>query len=602
MKHLHKENGLYQIYSKINQYVDPTVIKISDPEQIIYDLYDILDNPKFKNQEYLSICALYNGNLTIRINGSLASGEYIAYSINDQDWVTVTSTTYNIALNTGDTVRFKGNRTSYCPSGTNNTFYFNSWFIVYGNINSLTEDPVFGGPFGWQYNTRQFAYLFASNSYLLSIKNLKIPNAVGDSSIRNMFTTCSRLIDTFEGSLKLDGPSAAYYLFSGCNYLKNAKNLTIDLYGGNSACEGMFKSCSSLVNTPVINEHSDSTFSKIYYEMFSGCSSLVEVPEDYIPCLIKGTYAYYSMFKNCSSLSAIPKLKGSLNYNYICQLMFSGCTGLYSIDQHYFEYISDRTLDATSIFNSMFSGCTNLQQGPAYLPMVASVNLSIYQQMFNNCTSLIYLPAIYSMFTTFYWYNIFKNCNNHSYVLTSFAVKNKDGISFDSSTNITKLMLCDKGTDVLLSLPENKNVFIEALEDTTFSSNLQNYTVSNSVQFNPPSPSTEEPISFPTNPKDLWQYCKNTQNCWLYNPTDDTFGYISNLRTTTEYNVYDITIGDVTLRVAQTKSNLNNYLWYIEGSNASSTNDDEGFVELWNSKGIYSFDKYDYADCFIQLN
>ena len=602
MKHLHKFEDRNTIYRLLNSLEEPTVVKLTNTGEIIYSLDNLLDNPEFKDQEYLTIHALSAGSLNIRVNGTIASGQYMAYSINNEEWITVTSTKYGISLNQGDKVRFKGNRTSYCPSGSSNTFYFSNYFIVYGDISSLTEDPLFGGPSSGPYQTRQFAYLFSGNPYLLSIKNLKIPNSTGQYSLFHMFSNCSRLLKAMDGEIQINSSYAAYYMFYSCTSLKTASNLTLNVYAGSYGCSYMFGSCTALKEVPIINEKQTAVASNMYNSMFRKCNSIEHIPEYYLPGLIKGSSAYAYMFRECTSLLEAPRIIGNVNYDYLCDYMFYGCTGLNELPNDYFSDVTTTTLDAYATFRCMFYGCTNLYAQFLQLPIIAEIGNVCYNSMFSNCEQLRKI-LIYSIFEKdSLGDNMCSGCTRLSEIDSLTLYHDNNSITYTNVPSVYNLYLFAQGTNISLSIADNQYPTIYTLQNTTFSSdNLANCNVRDT--FAVVAPPVQENITFSTDAQTLWEYC-STHPSWLYNSTDKVFGYISNARSTTGYDVYDIRIGNDTLRVAKDRSN-NTYLIYknTEGFNITEQKaQGQELLQSWLSKTIYSFDPQDYISCFTDNN
>ena len=152
-------------------------------------------------------------------------------------------------------------------------------------------------------------------------------------------------------------------------------NLT-SLSGYNYAFNGLFDSCTSLVQAP---ELPATTLSDSCYDfMFRNCTSLTQAPE--LPATNLVDYCYCRMFKGCQSLTKAPKLPAT-NLVYACySAMFSGCKSLTKAPE-----LPATTL-ASTCYSAMFYGCQSLTKAPK-LP-ATNLSNSCYNTMFGNCSKL----------------------------------------------------------------------------------------------------------------------------------------------------------------------------------------------------------------------
>ena len=87
----------------------------------------------------------------------------------------------------------------------------------------------------------------------------------------------------------------------------------------------MFKGCTSLLTTPIMNANVYNTGG--CYSMFEGCTSLTTAPES-LPAAVLSSRCYASMFKDCTSLTAAPDLPASSLADECYKDMFNGCSNL----------------------------------------------------------------------------------------------------------------------------------------------------------------------------------------------------------------------------------------------------------------------------------
>lgn len=202
---------------------------------------------------------------------------------------------------------------------------------------------------------------------LKNVEPLKIINIEFNGMCR-MFINCTSLEIAPElPATNISGQGAYYGLFEGCTSLKVAPKLNHINWYWVEAFRNMFANCSSLEYPPELpTQHSDYLYDFCFAGMFHGCSNLKEcaiLPEGNYKCRL---YAFYYMYADC------------VNITNPCEFP-SG----YSIDEQYNK----------CVFDSMFSGCVNLQTAPD-LSWVNNVGRETFRYMFKNCTSLLTPPKM----------------------------------------------------------------------------------------------------------------------------------------------------------------------------------------------------------------
>ena len=224
------ENDI-QIALQNGELLKPYVAYIEDEKRIDW-------NSKTKIVDYTTEYLTFN----ITSNGNINVPTGITYSINGAEWENTGTT---ITVNSGETIRFKGNNSTY----NKNTFSSSTaGFEVEGNIMSL----IYGDD-------------FKNNSTISSIY-----------TFASLFRDCTNLV-------------------SAENLILPATTLAYDCY------YGMFQGCKSLTQAPVLP--ANSLARDCYRYMFAGCTSLTKAPE--LPATILETGCYSYMFQDCSNLNYI---------------------------------------------------------------------------------------------------------------------------------------------------------------------------------------------------------------------------------------------------------------------------------------------------------
>lgn len=191
---------------------------------------------------YLTIKALEDG-LTVKL-----ASDAVEYRIDGKgEWVSLPASTTTPPINTGQTLSFRANYTTY---NTSRRFTISRSCNVYGDPMSL-----YYGDNAADYSTMPYNYSFA---YL--------------------FYNCTTIVDAselrFDRNLK---PYAYYYTFYGCNVLERAPELPQTT---------LQASC--------------------YRRMFQGCKALTKSPD--LPALTLKSNCYEYMFVSCSKLASIKML------------------------------------------------------------------------------------------------------------------------------------------------------------------------------------------------------------------------------------------------------------------------------------------------------
>ena len=304
-------------------------------------------------KEYLTFEIVSGGTLYWKTTNRNAS-QTIQYSKDSgSTWTSISSTTAGtqISVSTGDVVLFKGDNSTYGPSGIVGSRYFSAstgtQFKLKGNIMSLISSTNFESATTLPtYST--FYGLFKGCGALTDISELLLPA-----------TTLA--VDCY------------VYMFAGCTGLTSAANLVLPATSLTNGCyDSMFSGCTGLVSAPELP--ATTIANNCYRNMFKGCTSLTTAPS-ILPATALTTECYQYMFQYCSSLISAPELPATVLANYC--------------------------------YNNMFLGCSSLTTAPE-LPANTLVE-SCYENMFYDCTSLNYIKClatdISAGWCTDYWVN-----------------------------------------------------------------------------------------------------------------------------------------------------------------------------------------------------
>jgi len=122
------------------------------------------------------------------------------------------------------------------------------------------------------------------------------------------------------------------------------------IIGSSFNITGAFKVYGNLMS---LNNNYNAQNNYQFQDLFSGCTGLTSVENLVFPNFT-AQYCYRNMFKNCTDLTKAPKKIPSATEQQCCREMFAGCTSLVTAPE----------LPATTLgrfcYQEMFSGCTNL--------------------------------------------------------------------------------------------------------------------------------------------------------------------------------------------------------------------------------------------------
>ena len=162
---------------------------------------------------------------------------------------------------------------------------------------------------------------------------------------------------TFSSTCRFDAGGNVLSLVYGDDFESYA---TLPEGDGKNNMEGLFNSCTTLVNAKDIELPSILVNDYFFYNMFNGCTSLVTPPK--LPATTLTEYCYENMFKNCTSLEAAPELPATT--------------------------LTERC------YYSMFQKCTSLVEAP--ILSAITLEARCYMSMFRQCSALNYINALFT--------------------------------------------------------------------------------------------------------------------------------------------------------------------------------------------------------------
>ena len=417
------------------------------------------DNPILK--DYLTIVSLEDG-LTAKLSTNAC--EYCVDG--DGVWKTLPADTETEAVNSGQTLSFRGNLIPTSSNGVG-TFTINKLHNLRGDCMSLLFGDETKDCFSLADNNHAFRNLFNGNDRLVDASELSLKALdLGTHSYYGMFAGCTNLVEAmdlpdnrlanncyqsmFQGCTNLtkapQGIAVDKFpiysctdMFNGCTSLTKAPILSLTttasgkllinfcfqrMFKGctkllevqetlpksslsNECCREMFYGCTSLTKAPELP--STAIAMNCYQSMFYGCTSLTKAPALPATNLNGKNYCYASMFQNCTALTDAPELPAETLCGNCYQHMFNGCTSLIEAPD-----LPAKTL-AQSCYSNMFAGCTSLTKAPIISATTLANNCC--QQMFARCTSLETAPELNALTLTNYCYEfMFHKCSKLNYI------------------------------------------------------------------------------------------------------------------------------------------------------------------------------------------
>ena len=375
------------------------------------------------SKQYLTFEVVDGGNVTITASNADVA-KTIQYSTdNGSTWTSLTTSTtaqeLGGALSVGDKILVKGTNTAYGTNSYYNSFGGTAKVNVYGNIMSLISGDNFANNKTLTANYT-FKRLFYSYTNLLTAENLILPaTTLTSHCYYGMFKGCTSLVNTPALPATELAENCYSGMFNGCTSLTSAPELPATTLASN-CYNGMFYGCTSLTTAPELP--ATTLASNCYRSMFYGCTSLTSAPT--LPATTLASSCYGDMFYGCTSLVNAPTLPATTLTNWCYYSMFQGCTSL----------VNAPTLPATTLANycygDMFYGCTSLVNAPE-LPATTLANYCYYS-MFYGCTGLTTAPELPAITLAEGCYEtMFNSCTKLNYIKAMFTTTPGTDYTFD---------------------------------------------------------------------------------------------------------------------------------------------------------------------------
>ena len=350
--------------------------------------------------DYMTILALENG-----LTASLSTNACQYCIDGDGNWIDLPANTATQAINSGQTLSFKGNLTPNSNSGIG-TFTISKKCNLEGNCMSLLfgDDVVNNNSL----SRKNYAFynLFMGCTTIMQVSESFLPaTKLASSCYRRMFYGCSSLTTAPELPATTLATWCYQSMFYYCTSLTTAPELPATTLA--SYCyQSMFSGCSGLTSAPELP--ATTLASRCYYYMFDDCSSLTVAPE--LPATKLASYCYREMFYDCSSLTVAPELPATKLAEFCYYSMFEGCTSLTTAPE-----LPATTLDSYCYY-SMFEGCTSLTVTTSILPATTLAS-SCYSNMFQGCRRLTTAPELPATTLASECYkHMFYNCSKLNYI------------------------------------------------------------------------------------------------------------------------------------------------------------------------------------------
>lgn len=397
---------------------DRNIVKIKIGDSVIWEKKT---EPEI---DYFYIENTYSGSNTISVKqtltGSPDSSLYaknLQYSKDKTNWSTITlsSTAYNINLNQGEKVYFRGNEgvlNYYANNGAiqaiTNILGTQSHTIG-GNINTLVNYIT---PNELTLTQGVFAVLFQNNTTITSAENLTLPPS-SDDSLPNfayylMFSGCSALITPpSEIPATKQGHASCSKMFLDCIQLKTPPALKSTILG-NYCFTSIFKNCTSLISAPELPALT--LTQNCYQSAFEGCTSLVNPPQ--LPATEMKPNCYRSLFNGCTSLTTAPDLFAPTLVSYCYAYLFNACTSLNSVKCTATSGVGSNNSTAEWLWNVSPTGTFTKESGVTWETGVSGIP-SGWTVVNSNEPDYFYVENTY-------------NGNNNIYVKTRAGYENTE--------------------------------------------------------------------------------------------------------------------------------------------------------------------------------
>jgi hypothetical protein len=387
MKHLKLFNDIasHEAYKNSEDYVLPNVSYVEENKIVIYEpSVDLTAN-------YLTIEALEDG-----LTASLSTNACQYCIDGDGNWIDLPAGTATQAINSGQTLSFRGRSTPALYMGVGQ-FIIDKKCNLMGNCNSLLFGDDTTGNNDLSGKNYAFKNLFKDCTTIIQVSETFLPaTTLADSCYNYMFNGCTSLTTAPELPATTLASSCYNSMFEGCTSLTTAPELPATklakgcyfrmLYGTNVLPD--FSNIDFTSNT-VVSSGLDGLFAGTKVtdnDLYNILPINPSTGKYWLPATTLTDFCYSSMFEGCTSLTTAPELPATTLADSCYNHMFNGCTSLTTAPE------LPATKLAKGCYYFMFNGCTSLTTAPE-LPATTLVK-SCYFRMFSNCSNLSYIKML----------------------------------------------------------------------------------------------------------------------------------------------------------------------------------------------------------------
>ncbi len=272
--------------------------------------------------------------------------------------------------------------------------------------------------------------MFNGCNNLVSVEAIKQWDTSEVTTMRNLFSGCSRLSSLDLSHFNTGNVTDLSYMFRGCSTLKSLDVASFDT-SNVTDMTSMFSGCKALPSIDVTNFDTSNVTNMS--EMFRGCKALPSI--DVTNFDTSNVTNMSAMFRGCKALHSLDVTNFDTSNVTNMSEMFSGCQTLPSIDVTNFD-----TSKVMSM-HTMFSDCKALPS--LDVTNFDTSNVTDMTSMFRGCKALPYLDVTnFDTSKVMSMHTMFSDCQ----ALSSLDVSN-----FDTS-NVTSMSSMFSGCKALPSL------------------------------------------------------------------------------------------------------------------------------------------------------
>ena len=242
--------------------------------------------------------------------------------------------------------------------------------------------------------------MFNGCNNLVSVEAIKQWDTSEVTTMRNLFSGCSRLSSLDLSHFNTGNVTDLSYMFSGCSTLKSLDVASFDT-SNVTDMTSMFSGCKALPYLDVTNFDTSNVTNMS--EMFSGCQTLPSI--DVTNFDTSNVTNMSEMFRECSSLADLDVKGFDTGSVTDMRMIFYGCKNLSVIDVSNFDTGNVRYLDY------MFCDCSNVES--LEVSGFDTKNVTSMNAFFKGCSKISVIDiSNYNLLKCDRAYNMFADCVN----------------------------------------------------------------------------------------------------------------------------------------------------------------------------------------------